>query len=522
MGDLQSVVEPLTKHGATDPNFGAVDGEARRLVALAVSCEEISNELLALLQDLKIPNQTAYKHWHAIRQTWRNTTKSKKIKNIEDRLDRVRTQLNTRLACADVSSDSTSGMLSAFDNLTKMNSQMEANTTSKLNAMKSELIASVDDHMKNSTAIDHALIRSKLNAFMQEASVSGKSQAILKSLRYSEFKKRYFDVKPAHARTFQWIFEDSDIGFTDWLNSHSGLFWVCGKAGSGKSTLMKYILGHDTTTDLLQSWAKDKTLITASHFFWVSGTELQRSQEGLLRSLLFQILKQHCGLIPEVCMSHWEEAVPEFFDPRSIEKLSDALARLAKIHEDYRICLFIDGLDEYEGEKSEIIKIINTMAASPHIKLCISSRPWNEFRIAYKENQKIHLEKLTETDIRLYVEENLHNQPEMDNIFSDNTESEALISKIVQKACGVFLRVYLVMRSIARGPIDGADLRDLRMMVDDYPEDLIKLFDRIFHSIEKRYHRETARIFRTCLESYYPPSVATFRHQASSNIIQSI
>lgn len=39
-----------------------------------------------------------------------------------------------------------------------------------------------------------------------------------------------------------------------WLESGSGVYWVCGKAGSGKSTLMKHIFFHRDVPKLLQRW----------------------------------------------------------------------------------------------------------------------------------------------------------------------------------------------------------------------------------------------------------------------------
>lgn len=35
--------------------------------------------------------------------------------------------------------------------------------------------------------------------------------------------------------------------FVAWLEEGDGLYWIAGKAGSGKSTLMKYIASHPST-----------------------------------------------------------------------------------------------------------------------------------------------------------------------------------------------------------------------------------------------------------------------------------
>lgn len=69
-------------------------------------------------------------------------------------------------------------------------------------------------------------------------------------LGFSEIRSREERVADAYTRTFEWIFQGSDdcpgqwSNFVDWLQSGDRLYWITGKAGSGKSTLMKYIL-HD-------------------------------------------------------------------------------------------------------------------------------------------------------------------------------------------------------------------------------------------------------------------------------------
>jgi hypothetical protein len=45
-------------------------------------------------------------------------------------------------------------------------------------------------------------------------------------------------------------------------------------------------------------------------------------------------------------------------------------------------CIFIDGLDEYEGEHEDLVNILSNMAHTSPIKLCVASRPWNIFEKA--------------------------------------------------------------------------------------------------------------------------------------------
>ena len=56
-------------------------------------------------------------------------------------------------------------------------------------------------------------------------------------------RSRQEDIYDAHPETFEWLFaRDSDLdsmgdNFVEWLEGDVGIYWVNGKAGSGKSTV---------------------------------------------------------------------------------------------------------------------------------------------------------------------------------------------------------------------------------------------------------------------------------------------
>lgn len=128
----------------------------------------------------------------------------------------------------------------------------------------------------------------------------------LESLWYPETKRREETIKEAHARIFRWIFEpdvsDKAVrqwhSFVEWLASGQGTYWISGKAGSGKSTLMNYIHQDDETLKSLKLWSGTKEVFTPSFFFWNAGNTLEKSSEGLVRSLLHQVFDRYPDLIP--------------------------------------------------------------------------------------------------------------------------------------------------------------------------------------------------------------------------------
>ena len=112
------------------------------------------------------------------------------------------------------------------------------------------------------------------NPFEATNATQSKQAALLSFLHDPGSKRRYKEVSRAHHGSFEWLFseqhEGKALGFRDWLQGDSNLFWITGKPGSGNSTLMKYICEHSSTSHHLNIWGEGKPPIMATYFFWVS------------------------------------------------------------------------------------------------------------------------------------------------------------------------------------------------------------------------------------------------------------
>jgi hypothetical protein len=179
---------------------------------------------------------------------------------------------------------------------------------------------------------------------------------------------RYQSVARSHENTLLWIFKDPVAhdkpwdNFNKWLRCDTDIYWIQGKAASGKSTLMRFAHNHPSTLECLKEWASVATLVSSAFFFWNSGNPEQRSHTGLLRSLLYEVLQSHQALIGDVFPKEWERhsylaAHDMKIPPESwnLSQLQDALSRLVKLASpQLKFCFFIDGLDEYDGDADEI------------------------------------------------------------------------------------------------------------------------------------------------------------------------
>lgn len=346
-------------------------------------------------------------------------------------------------------------------------------------------------------------------------------QTILRSLH---FESRA--IADAQYETFNWIlgpaktkFDQDEIQggdfstFVKWLRHRNGMFWISGKPGSGKSTLMKFLSQHPDTTKILSDWASSNDCITAHHYFYTAGTHLQKSCEGLLRALLFEVLLKRPALmettVPERYQNATRKSIKLFneFQPWAMPELLQSLRRLADSpKKPTHFCFFVDGLDEYEGNSQEVIKVLDQLASSPNIKMCIASRPWNVFEDAYGRNRagRIYLQDLTQRDIRIYTTRMLQEHPKWTLFSRQNNSHEDLITAITSRAQGVFLWVYLVVRSLYDGLSDGNDLKTLKRRIEAFPRDLEGFFMHMIESIDPFYHREMAQCFQTAIHSDEP------------------
>jgi hypothetical protein len=192
---------------------------------------------------------------------------------------------------------------------------------------------------------------------------------------------------------------------------------------------MKYVCNHSITLDALRSWARSEMLFTANFFFWNAGTPMQKSQIGILQSLLYQVFRACPALILEVCRLNRGK------EPWNRKELFETLDKVAKQKVlPPKFCFFIDGLDEYESEHEGLIALLQDFASSPSIKLCISSRPWNPFLDAFEDSQwKLVLEDLTKDDMRKYVHTMLVENPIFTRIAKHDQRCETLVPQIAKK-----------------------------------------------------------------------------------------
>ena len=143
-----------------------------------------------------------------------------------------------------------------------------------------------------------------------------------------------------------------------------------------------------------------------------------------------------------------------------------------------KFCLFIDGLDEYEGDHVEFCAALKSLSSSAHFKLCVASRPWNPFTDAFGRipGRQLCIHELTETDITQNAADGLYSHPRWGGFAAETTDAGLLVQKITERVSGVFLWVFLVVRLLRRGLTEYDSYSDLLRRLDSFPSDLETFF----------------------------------------------
>ncbi|KAF2166224.1 hypothetical protein M409DRAFT_55088 [Zasmidium cellare ATCC 36951] len=377
------------------------------------------------------------------------------------------------------------------------------------------LLLNVASKQSDEIAILHDIAQTQADThkYLQEfeARALPAKEEIIDSLHFKELNSRRDTVVDAYDDTYRWAVKATDSKLRAWLSEGNGLFWVCGKPGSGKSTLMKFLLHSPETTSLLNSWVSTgQRWVLADFFFWYLGTSKQKSTFGLLQGILYKILSECPELVPVACPGRFSSAAhrrqawtqQELLDAAYAIARTDCRSRFERGNGqeefDVRLVFFIDGLDEFDGDHADLISVLQGLAAGGRIKVCVSCRPWNVFINAMGDTEfAIHLEHLTRNDIEHYVRDHLEraekSQTNRTHRFRRREpQAEKLIQAVVSKANGVFFWVFLVVRSLISGFEEGDSIEIMQDRLEQLPGELIPYFKLILSRMDKVYQRITA------------------------------
>ncbi|RYN99877.1 hypothetical protein AA0121_g13461, partial [Alternaria tenuissima] len=293
-------------------------------------------------------------------------------------------------------------------------------------------------------------------------------QNLLDSLRFEQIDARQMTIKTAHAKTCRWLLKSEQ--YLNWLDTakvseHHGFLWIKGKAGTGKSTLMKFALVNARKT------MKDH--IVLSFFFNARGEDMEKSTIGTYRSLLLQLLERLPALqsvFDSLSLSTSKLTTDHQWNAESLKTLLEQAIRA--LGDSSVVCL-IDALDECEEEQVrdmiQFFEHIGDLAVSIGIRfqVCFSSRHYPYITIRNGLELVLEGQEGHSQDITNYIETELK--------IGKSKGAQQIRVELQEKASGIFMWVVLVVGMLNKES-DRGQVYALRRKLQEIPSDLHELF----------------------------------------------
>ncbi|KAK7993321.1 CRAL-TRIO domain-containing protein [Apiospora arundinis] len=521
---------------AAQPQPGQLPSSSRRRVNEWITkCQHDSDDLIKLLEEMRGARRnknTARNLFHAIKDRRRIEKLEKSLQSKKEVLHEVLQHDTLRIAENQESSlqETLARLQDILAQLAQINvavGETIRESTANINRATGEAIKTstlsiskrldqTDSKAKTQfvraerlASKRHRQVVMQAQSHHEDLNAKANSQKFLESLFFPEILDRQNHIRDAESGTLEWIFEtedrdiseesdDSDVQDEDsgtegttssasesssgymgyshsatdrpwddlaaWLRNDTGVYWVNGKAGSGKSTLMAHIVGDP------------------------------RTKEALDICLLYQICNGKPRRINALMRRLNIE--PSMIHAWSERQLKRAFHEVISIATGSRFCVFVDGLDEFDGNYVELVNLIFELQGHENVKFCVSSRPETQLSNRLSSCKTLRLQDLNFPDIKRFVQLKLskveiNHIPRLHNIHDD----------LAGRAQGVFLWAALVTKSLVQGAAAGDDEEILLKRIESTPQGLDELFKSMLVKIE-RVHLKTLAFYLKALSVF--------------------
>ncbi|KAJ9614416.1 hypothetical protein H2200_002552 [Cladophialophora chaetospira] len=284
LGSLIGPVDTLLTAAASFDDQSAAD-TSDELTALGRELQALVRDIMATIRDLKIELQkstgaTRRRQALMLSRFWSAATRWQRIKALQEKIKEYQRALETGLLLRICELSNQQGTNSK-DSLASIDSSiqdfairlsrgaftitsLQCETVKRINAVSFKITKHLNDGLEEvsrtvkeegKTTRDYI---SHIKNEKREAERLAKQLALeykhkeqlLTSLRFPGMFNKENTMPEAYERTYGWIFDPPEkhgnkwSDFGTWLAQGEGIYWICGKPGAGKSTLMNFLRNH--------------------------------------------------------------------------------------------------------------------------------------------------------------------------------------------------------------------------------------------------------------------------------------
>ncbi|KUJ14271.1 uncharacterized protein LY89DRAFT_133942 [Mollisia scopiformis] len=262
------------------PSIGKLSGHDAQLLELCGNCTVVAEKLISVLD--RLTAQKTHSFWDSFGRALLTVWNSKEIELLEKELQSYRQQISlyynvsVRKQVNHIQADQSSHgqLISTSLQVTQDLTQHILKQMDQTARWQAKLIEAINRSSNRNDKQILGLNASPINTHNQfyEKHAERFRKRLIAHLHYINMETRSESVPDAYGETFQWIFSKPDLKWSDFvhfLESDQSLYWITGKPGSGKSTLMKHIKNDERTKRCLSAWSGGKKIYLTGFYFGV-------------------------------------------------------------------------------------------------------------------------------------------------------------------------------------------------------------------------------------------------------------
>ena len=356
-------------------------------------------------------------------------------------------------------------------------------TLSKINDLSTQLVEVTDGVRNVKTSIQQTLDGVSTVVHQQKSQVVLQAIEWLSPLQGVHQKRHheYFNVKGRQDRCAEHLMETA--AFQRWTSELGQVLWCIGAPGIGKTVTASYIINH------LQCSNNQESIGTA--YIYCNYKDKERETAlNLMSTILQQFLLQP---------SANAEGLLNLFQGHAKQKTRPTLSevqnllRLA-IRGFNRAYIVVDALDECtEINENRETFVAELTSLLPDVSLLLTSRPLPHLERQLPNALQIELQAHNEDIIEYIKERAALSQKMRGHMQKDPKILQTIISKILEKAKGMFLMARLYLDSL----VSLSTLRRVKESLDILPDGLAEIYGDCLDRIRSQSSEDAALANRT-------------------------
>jgi hypothetical protein len=281
--------------------------------------------------------------------------------------------------------------------------------------------------------------------------------------------------------SYRWVFDNAT--FRQWReDQHSGLLWVKGDPGKGKTMLLCGVI------DELQGSTPQTALL--SYFFCQATDSRINSATAVLRGLLYMLVHQQPSLAVHIRKKHDHAGKSLFEDANAWVALTEIFAGVVRDANLSTTYLIIDALDECVTDQAKLLRFIATQSsASSRVKWIVSSRNWPDIeeeleRAEHKTRLSLELNaESVAAAVKVFIQQKVC-QLAQEKRYTPKVQS-AVLQHLTSNANDTFLWVALVCQDLK-----ATRKWDVLKKLAQFPPGLDSLYRRMLQQISESDNAE--------------------------------